>query len=109
MNNIKITVTCKILNKELIGTWVTAKATSDKSRYLFQKHMSKIWWETDDLGRYCNHSLTPNTTVVFQENQLILKANRKIEYGEEILVDYRKITNYTGYIPTINFKNQNIK
>ncbi|MNQ89722.1 SET domain protein [compost metagenome] len=65
--------------------------------------MRKKWWETDDLGRYCNHSLTPNTTVVSQGDKLELKANRKIEYGEEVLVDYRKITEFTGYIPEINF------
>jgi SET domain-containing protein len=70
---------------------------------LHQEHMDKKWWETSDLGRYCNHSLTPNTTVIYPDDRLELKANRKIESGEEILVYYRKVTEFTGYIPKINF------
>lgn len=104
LKNVTITVIHKILANERIGIWVTDKPISEKSRCLFQKQMSKKWWETDDLGRYCNHSLTPNTVVVFYGNQLELQANRQLESGEEILVDYREITNYTGYIPIIDFK-----
>ncbi|GIQ57171.1 hypothetical protein Flavo103_03070 [Flavobacterium collinsii] len=103
LNNIKITVSKKILTGTLIGIWLTDKPMSKNSRYLFQEQMVKAWWETDDLGRYCNHSFTPNTTVIFQRNKLILKANRQLNYGEEILVDYRKSTIHIGYIPKISF------
>lgn len=102
-NNIKITAIINILAGESIGIWVTDKPMSKKSRYLFQEHMLKDWWETDDLGRYCNHSLTPNTRVIFHENRLELIANKHINSGDEILVDYRKITQYVGYNPTISF------
>ncbi|MEN2416404.1 SET domain-containing protein [Flavobacterium mesophilum] len=103
LTNIKVIATLDILFEESIGIWVTDKPMSKKSRCLFQEQMSKTWWETEDLGRYCNHALIPNTTVVFHQNQLELITNKPIFCGEEILVDYRKITDYTGYIPIINF------
>jgi SET domain-containing protein len=65
--------------------------------------MDKKWWETSDLGRYCNHSLVPNTIVIGTGNKLELISSRIIQLGEEILVDYRKVTEFTGYIPKIIF------
>lgn len=96
--NVKITVTQKILINETIGIWVIDKPMSNKSRYLFQKQMSKAWWETDDLGRYCNHSLTPNTIVVFEENQLVLKANKQIDsiLMKRYLLTIEKLTSILG-------------
>ncbi|AWK04724.1 hypothetical protein HYN56_11015 [Flavobacterium crocinum] len=103
-NNIKITANSNIESDEYIGIWVTDKPTSKNSRYLFQKQMSKSWWETDDLGRYCNHSNSPNTNITYQAEKLELKAIRQITKHEEILVDYRKLKELIGFIPNLNFK-----
>lgn len=103
LTNIKITAVENILPNESIGIWVTDKPMSSKSRYLFQKQMQKKWWETDDLGRYCNHSFSPNTTVYLYNHRIELKANTLILKGTEILVDYQKITEFIGYIPYLNF------
>lgn len=102
-SNIKITAISDIDRDELIGIWVTHKPTSKDSRYLLQKQMSKSWWETDDLGRYCNHSNTPNTYVSYHSDKLELKAIREIKEQEELLVDYRKLTEIIGFIPDLNF------
>lgn len=92
-----------ILKNEIIGIWITDKPISKQSRFLFQEHMQKKWWETDDLGRYCNHSENPNTSVIDSSGKLELKASRTIQKGEEILVNYKEITTYTGYVPETNF------
>lgn len=103
LTNIKITAIQDILPNESIGIWVIDKPMSENSRYLFQNHMQKKWWETDDLGRYCNHSLTPNTISFLHNDNVELKAKTLIQKGTEILVDYRKITEWIGYIPDLNF------
>ncbi|MCM0665991.1 SET domain-containing protein-lysine N-methyltransferase [Flavobacterium tyrosinilyticum] len=88
---------------EFIGIWVTDKPTSKKSRCLFQPQMLKKWWETDDLGRFCNHSFDPNTIIIPYPNKLMLKACKMIKSNEEITVDYREITRFTGYLPYMDF------
>lgn len=103
LTNIKITATQDILPNESIGIWVIDKPMSANSRYLFQNHMPKKWWETDDLGRYCNHSLTPNSIVCLHNDKVELKAKTLIQNGTEILIDYRAITECIGYIPDLNF------
>ncbi|AOC93732.1 SET domain protein [Flavobacterium anhuiense] len=103
LTNIKITAIQDILPYESIGIWVIDKPMSDNSRYLFQNQMQKKWWETDDLGRYCNHSLTPNTIVCLQNDRVELIAKIPIQKETEILVDYRTITECIGYIPNLNF------
>jgi len=102
LKNIKITATTNIQLNEYIGIWISDKPLSKKSRYLFQEKMLKPWWETDDLGRYCNHSSNPNTIVIYQENRLELRASCEIKAGEELFVDYKQITSFTGYIPDNN-------
>ena len=102
-NNNKICSIKNINTEEFIGVWVTDKTQSKKSRCLFQSHMSKKWWETDELGRYCNHSFVPNTIVINDSDKLILKANQCIQNNEEILVDYTEITRLTGYILNTDF------
>jgi hypothetical protein len=41
--------------------------------------MNKKWFETNDLGRYCNHSLVPNTIVIYAGNKLELISSKKIK------------------------------
>ncbi|WP_149208237.1 SET domain-containing protein [Flavobacterium johnsoniae] len=97
---------CSIRNidkNEVIGVWVIDKPISKRSRCLFQSHMSKKWWETDDLGRFCNHSFYPNTILINYTGKLILKARQQIQNGEEISVDYTEITKFIGYIPNTEF------
>lgn len=102
-SNIKITAIQNISLGQYIGIYITTDPVDEKCRYLYQKHMDKKWWETSDLGRYCNHSLMPNTDIIFTGNSLELISNKEIVTGEEILVNYKKVTEFTGYLPEINF------
>lgn len=42
-------------------------------------------------GRYTNHSNTPNTVAIREEDGVALQARRKIEFGEEITANYRQV------------------
>ena len=79
-----------------IGIWC---CTDKKNtvRILYNKGMSCVWYETAMLGRYCNHSLTPNTSVIANEKELILISNG-ISKDEEILVNYNWVTEHIGFI-----------
>lgn len=79
-----------------IGIWC-CKDASKGVRLLYNKGMCCYWYETEILGRYCNHSLTPNTSVIANENELILISNG-ISKDEEILVNYNWVTEHIGFI-----------
>jgi SET domain-containing protein len=101
LNNIKIIASDIIPSGELINTWVTDDKTNG-IRYLFQEGMGKTWYETADLGRYCNHSDTPNTTVKMFGGDLVLVSNG-ISPGEEITSDYNLVTKFIGYVVNTTF------
>lgn len=102
-HNIKITATKDIVVGEIIGLWVTEKRMSAPCRQLFQEHMEKEWWETADIGRYCNHSDYPNTSVTATTSELMLYAKSYILMDEEITVNYNEVQIHTGYIPITIF------
>lgn len=80
----------------VIGVWASTKRDNLR-RILYQKeNMNKKWYEIGDIGRYCNHQINSNTTVLLDGNDLILSSTG-IGIDEEITVDYRKITEYTGF------------
>ena len=78
-----------------IGVWC-CKDGSRGVRYLYNEGMECKWYETAILGRYCNHSSTPNTSVTKTDDKLILVSNG-ILTGEEILTNYNWVTEYIGY------------
>ena len=83
-----------------VGTEIGVWCCTDKKnavRVLYNEGMSCNWYETAMLGRYCNHSLTPNTSVLANENELILISNG-ISKDEEILTDYNWSTEHIGFI-----------
>lgn len=45
-------------------------------------------WESGTLGRYCNHSERCNTSLVKTDDGYDLYANKVIEVGDEITVNY---------------------
>ena len=79
-----------------IGVWCT-KDSSKGVRYLYNEGMECKWYETSILGRYCNHNNSPNTSILVNENELILISNG-ILTGEEILTNYNWTTEHIGYI-----------
>jgi len=104
LNNIKIVSTSNINIDTIIGKWVTKEAQSEESRYLWQKEtMQEPWNETDDLGRYTNHSDNPNTNVELIDDCIVMISNKNIPNEVEITVDYRTLFDLIGYIPNINF------
>jgi len=103
-SNTRIVATEDILENTVIGTWVANYPTG--GRYLFNEPMTERWYETKDLGRYCNHLDTPNTYVRVEtaENggtDLVLVSTGIIS-GEEIYGDYNIVERETGYIVTTN-------
>ncbi len=45
-------------------------------------------WETGIFGRYCNHSEAANATMVEIDGGFVLYANRNIDRGDEVTVNY---------------------
>lgn len=84
---------------EVVGIWASKSAVGIK---LFQEGMKEPWYESQVLGRYVNHSLTPNT-VVFLENDNLLLRSKNITVGEEITVDYTVLKDLIGYEPNLDF------
>jgi hypothetical protein len=78
-----------------LGIWC-CKDVSKGVRYLFNEGMECKWYETAILGRYCNHSSTPNTSVTKNNDELILISNGILN-GEEILTNYNWATEHIGY------------
>lgn len=71
-------------------------------------------WESDPLGRFCNHSERPNTTLVQTETGYNLYANRPIDIGEEVTVSYHVVeykldrpkgNYYKAGFTDVNYKN----
>lgn len=104
LNNIKIVALSDIESNTTVGEWVTLEPQSDESRHLYQKeNMTEPWHESDDLGRYANHSNNPNTRVELVDNSIKMISNKNIVEGEEIFVDYNTLTELIGYIPHTDF------
>ena len=78
-----------------IGIWCCTEKRNTV-RVLYNEGMSCAWYETAILGRYCNHSNTPNTEMLISENSISL-LSKGIMANEEILVDYKWCEMITGY------------
>lgn len=68
----------------------TDVADSLKTRYLFEIDSS---WTIDgssraNTARYVNHSCAPNCEVELRSGKVLIFANRDIEVGEELTIDY---------------------
>lgn len=79
-----------------LGIWC-CKDVSKGVRYLYNEGMECKWYETAILGRYCNHSDSPNTSLIVNEDSLILVSS-EILSGQEILANYTWATEHIGYI-----------
>jgi hypothetical protein len=71
--------------EELVGVYLENKPNRVGRR------LTGTLWESDPLGRFCNHSERPNTTLVQTETGYNLYANRPIEIGEEVTVSYHVV------------------
>ncbi len=58
--------------------------------YCWISKKSKLYCFSSDNGKYFNHSKTPNVLSAYydDEEEVVTKAIRDIEIGEEILDDY---------------------
>lgn len=84
---------------EVVGIWASKSMIGRK---LFQKSMKEPWYESQVLGRYTNHSLTSNTEVFLENNNLSLRS-KGIKINEEITVDYTVLKDLIGYKANTNF------
>lgn len=84
---------------ELIGIWVSKQPIG---RRLYQEGMKETWYESQVLGRYVNHSETPNTLIQLQEDALVLYS-KGISKEEEIIANYLELQKLIGYVPIVNF------
>ena len=84
---------------EVVGIWASKSIIGKK---LFQEGMKEPWYESQVLGRYANHSLTPNTEVFLENDNLFLRS-KGIKIDEEITVDYTVLKDLIGYEPNLDF------
>lgn len=93
--------------EELIGEYVESRPSK------LGRKLTATLWESDPLGRFCNHSERPNTTLVKTENGYNLYANRPIDRGDEITVSYHvveyKLERPKGEYFKSNFVNRDYK
>jgi len=71
--------------EDLIGTYI--QNTPSK----VGRQLTGTLWESDPLGRFCNHSERPNATLVQTKTGYNLYANRPIDKGDEITVSYHVV------------------
>ena len=71
--------------EDLVGVYL-----EDKPNKL-GRQLTGTLWESDTLGRFCNHSERPNTTLVQTKTGYNLYANRPIDIGEEVTVSYHVV------------------
>lgn len=76
--------------EDLIGVYI--QNTPSK----LGRQLTATLWESDPLGRFCNHSERPNATLVKTENGYNLYANRPIDRGEEVTVSYHVVEHKLG-------------
>jgi hypothetical protein len=103
VNGLGTIATEDIAYSVLIDVWVS-KTRVDNIRCLSQDTMTDVWFEYPGLGRYSNHSETPNTYYELDGNNVNILSNG-ILINEEITVNYNWCTSITGYtIDLTNFK-----
>jgi len=71
--------------EELVGVYLENKPNKVGRR------LTGTLWESDPLGRFCNHSERPNTTLVQTETGYNLYTNRPIDIGDEVTVSYHVV------------------
>ncbi len=71
--------------EDLVGVYLENKPNK------LGRQLADTLWESDPLGRFCNHSEHPNTTLVQTPTGYELYANRPIDRGDEITVSYHAV------------------
>lgn len=80
---------CVFSNKKYYpGDYVGEYLTQTKNN--IGRYVKGNFWETI-LGRYCNHSNDPNSTVILEKDVYFLIVIKPIDIGDEITLDYRVI------------------
>jgi len=68
----------------LVGFYFTKKEPiTIESRFIYDG-----WIETNPLGRYLNHSRTPNCNLSIEDETICIHTNREINPFEELTVNY---------------------
>ena len=57
--------------------------------------------ETDVLGRYSNHSNNPNVKYDMRDGEVYLIANKNINAGDELLINYKDLEDLLRMRPGI--------
>ena len=75
----------------------------DTDRFM-KDHNGDIFKEHRSISRYINHSETPNTEIIINENTCRLRTINDIKEGEEITVNYKPFRDsyMNGFMDDIN-------
>ena len=65
-----------------LGIWC-CKDVSKGVRYLYNEGMECKWYETAILGRYCNNSDSPNTSLIVNE-ELVNQQLRALAESQDL-------------------------
>jgi hypothetical protein len=87
----KIVATELIKKHREIGVWCI------KYHIELARKINDEWYEQYPLGRWCGHTLTPNTYPNREGEVIKLYANSDIQVGETILVDFNWAVTMMGY------------
>lgn len=85
---------------EMIGVYVST-SRFNCCRMVEHDKMTEDWFESNILGRWCNHSDHPNTKIIANDAEIVI-SSKGIQKGEEITVNYWKATKH------IKFPKQNL-
>ena len=102
ISNLGIVSSEKILKDTKLGIWLT-KSKTEGDRCLCPTG----WYETPDLGRYCNHSSNPNTYFKMENDftRVVLYCKETLDENTEITVDYMDAQKITGFKVNLSFIN----
>lgn len=79
------------LEGEIIGEYISNNENG------VGKQLNNEMFESEVLGRYCNHNNEPNTNLVKMDNQSVfLIANETINVGDEITTNYLEVEDIIG-------------
>ena len=81
---------------------------SVKDRYM-QIDLDLYMGPSEDFDDYFNHSCSPNSGVIFNQNKIFLIAIKKINKGEEITWDYSTTMNEDDWEMECNCENINCR
>jgi hypothetical protein len=86
-----------VITKGKIGKGEEIGMILSKEQGMIGRKIKKNAYETDVLGRFCNHSSNPNTKFDMRDGEVYLISTKDIGDGEEITHNYGELEKLLGF------------